>query len=338
MKFNIRAFYDKRGIDYITKGVNVKKDEINISCPFCNSEGNPDPSYHLGVDPKTGYWSCWRSRKHRGKRLQRLLMKVANISYQEACRVLGEFDDWFQEGSFDILAANPQAIFSDGFMEEKEEKELQLLEEFKPLNIKFPSARLYVNYLLSRGFHKTHLKELIEEYNIYFCRTGKWSNRIILPVDLDFQLQTWTGRDIRKNAFLRYRSLSEEEGATISIKDTVFNFDNLIQTRGKALFVTEGPFDAIKIDFYAKDLNCRATCLFSKALRESQAILLSELAMNYKYVVFLLDAGETDTSMIMSSAVAFLGSKVKNEEVPPQYKDPGEMNPSAIYKMIKRYK
>jgi len=34
IKFDIKAFYDKRGIDYITKGVNVKKSEINISSEF----------------------------------------------------------------------------------------------------------------------------------------------------------------------------------------------------------------------------------------------------------------------------------------------------------------
>jgi len=97
IKFDIKAFYDKRSVDYITKGVNVKKNEINISCPFCNSEGNPDPSYHLGVDPKTGFWSCWRSRKHHGKRLHRLIMKVGQVSYQEACTILGEFDAYLQE-------------------------------------------------------------------------------------------------------------------------------------------------------------------------------------------------------------------------------------------------
>jgi len=169
---------------------------------------------------------------------------------------------------------------------------------------------------------------------VHFCISGKWQNRIILPITLDYELVTWTGRDIARESNLRYRSLSEDEGASISIKDTVFNYDKLIAAHGNILFVTEGPFDATKIDFYAKSMNCRATCLFSKALRDSQSILLSELAENFKRLVFLLDTTETDTSMLMASSVAYLRDKVDVAEVPSPFSDPGEMTPSSIYKLI----
>jgi len=178
------------------------------------------------------------------------------------------------------------------------------------------------------------LRDFIAAYDVLFCISGKWQNRLILPIKLDYNLVTWTGRDIAKQSNLRYRSLSEDEGATISIKDTVFNYDKLIETKGNVLFVTEGPFDATKVDFYAKDMDCRATCLFSKALRESQSILLSELSDNFEKIVFLLDSTETDTSMLMASSIAYLGKKVDTAEVPYPFFDPGEMTPSSIYKLI----
>lgn len=338
MQFDIEEFYLRRGIDYITKGTNVKKGEINISCPFCNDSSNPDPSYHLGVAHETGYWSCWRNRKHRGKRLHRLIMKVARVSYSEACDILGQKVDWIKEGSFSIFAEefDSNDLFSDT-VEEQEEQTLEMPKEFLAFK-GYRSQQPFEQYLIKgRGFHRNHVQEVLQEYNFHYCIEGKWNYRLILPITLEGELLTWTGRSLAKDATLRYRSLSEKEGALASIKDLVFHYDKLIETGGRILFITEGPFDAMKVDFYAKDQDCRATALFSKALRQPQAYLLAELANVFDTLVILLDAEELESSLISDGILSFLGDQVVIGELPEGYHDPGELTSSAVYKLIERY-
>ena len=339
MQFNIEEFYLRRGIEFITKGTNVKRGEINISCPFCNASANPDPSYHLGVDPHTGYWSCWRNRKHKGKRLHRLLMKLLRISYKEACDILGEKVDWVREGSFHIFDEDfdTTTLFGGVNDEDVEEKVLELPEEFRRFN-GYLSEKPFLQYLQhGRKFHRSHVLEVVDLYDFHFVISGKWQNRLILPITLDTTLQTWTGRHLQPDATLRYRSLSEKEGALMSIKDLVFNYDALINEGGRILFVCEGPFDAIKLDFYARDLDCRATALFSKALRTSQSYLLAELANVFDKIVILLDAEELEATLVSDSTLAFLTNQVVTGELEPGFKDPGELNPSAVYRLVERY-
>ena len=61
--FDVIRFLEIHNISYITQGVNVKKNEININCHFCAQTNNPDPSYHCGIDQERLWFSCWRNRK-----------------------------------------------------------------------------------------------------------------------------------------------------------------------------------------------------------------------------------------------------------------------------------
>lgn len=334
--FDFVAFCNKRGIEYITSGVNKKaSDACNINCPFCSDENNPDPSFHLGVHESKPYWSCWRNRRHRGKTLHRLVMRLVNVSRREAADILGEKDNWLQEGAFDALAENPEAIFSNSGIEQVS-KSLELPPEIKEIK-GFRSTRQFNRYLESRGYHSNHIDELIARYQFHYSLDGMWSGRLILPIYLDYRLIGWTGRSILKNANLRYMSLSEKHGALMSIKDTVFNFDELLDTGGDTLCITEGPFDAIKVDFYGAELGLRATCLFSKALRDPQVLLLSELAAEYKRILILLDSEEVDTSMITAAKLDFLRCPVEIGTLPRNVKDPGDLSPHSVYSLVDRY-
>jgi hypothetical protein len=337
LKFDAENFLAKRGIEYITHGVNVKKNEINISCPFCNSEGNPDPSYHLGIQRETGYWSCWRNRRHRGRSLHRVFMKLLRISYDEVCKILGEQTSWLQEGAFDKLAANPYAMFEQNYIEEQLTKGLDWPEDFKQFK-GYSSSKRFLDYLISRGYHKNHIDELIDRYSFHYCISGRWQDRVLLPIKIDYRLVTWTSRSILKNTSLRYMSLSEKDGALMSIKDTVFNFDELSDSEGSVLFICEGPFDAIKVDFYGADLGGRATCLFSKNLRESQAILINEIVRSagFNRVVVLLDTAEVDTAMLVQSQLSFI--RVPIDIGTYDAKDPGDLTSSQVYKLVEKHK
>ena len=58
----IKVLSDYR-IDYDTEGKNTSTGFVSIACPWCED----DPSHHLGINLKEGYYTCWRSSEHRGK-------------------------------------------------------------------------------------------------------------------------------------------------------------------------------------------------------------------------------------------------------------------------------
>lgn len=329
--FDIEKFYQQNHIDYITKGTNVKAGEVNISCPFCNSSGNPDPSKHLGVDSKRGYFSCWRNDKHRGKTLHRLIMKILRCSYDKACDVLGVRQTYIDNDFLNEFLDNPESYF---YEEVKEKKPLSFPKEFK----NFGKSRMdvpYKNYLINRGFEKDDIEELCEIYGLKYVTDGRYSNRIILPIYMDGELVSWTGRSISKNVHTRYLSLSEKEGAFISIKDTIFNFDFLLNNSNDFLYVVEGPFDALKIDYFGYDFNANATCIFSKVLRQSQIQLLHEVSHNFKKIIILLDPEELEANQRSLDSLYFLGNKVVVGEMPENFEDPGALDKKSVIKLIR---
>jgi hypothetical protein len=54
MQFDYATFFSAQGIEYRDSGPNVKKGNLNISCPFCAH----DEKFFMGVDPKTGWFGC----------------------------------------------------------------------------------------------------------------------------------------------------------------------------------------------------------------------------------------------------------------------------------------
>lgn len=318
MKFDIQLFYDQHHIDYITKGTNVKKGEVNIACPFCGD----DPSYHLGVNRQTLYWSCWRNkRQHRGRTLHRLIMKLLKCTYNQAAEYLGEDKVFLDNDAFEELIRKPESIFDDVV---ERRPSLLFPKEFRHLSNDRESSR-FREYILSRGFFPAEIDDLIEEYQLMYSIEGTQGGRLILPIFYNGALVSWTGRSISKKSNLRYLSLSESDGAVENIKNILPNYDSLYDVPGHVLFICEGPWDFIKVDFYARKFNCRATCLFNKMATQDQIILLSDLAGKFKRFVLLLDSGELADTLSLESDLSFLGKKVIQGMLPQSVSDPGEL-------------
>src|SRR4051812_32041661 len=89
MKFDWERFFRKHNIRYVTSGKNTKSGEYSIPCPWCNRTSNKDPSEHLGVNPSTGSFFCWRNNKHRGNQPVYLIMHLIGCSNTEACEIYG---------------------------------------------------------------------------------------------------------------------------------------------------------------------------------------------------------------------------------------------------------
>lgn len=323
MNFDLVGFFQENGVPYRLEGKNVSKGNVNVKCPYCMD----DPSFHMGVHLDTLAWSCWRDPTHRGRRPHRLLYALTRLPYAVLEQALGMPAKFSATTEFDSLL---DLLEAPSKLEELEQKRLELPKEFVTIQKEGITDRFW-NYLYRRGFGGFAVDKIIQQYKIKCALRGPFKDRVILPIYLDGALMCWTARSIYSDAKLRYYSLPAKDSVK-NIKDLVYNFDEAYNTRGKKLFITEGPFDALKVDYYAKQRDCRAVCLFNMSLTESQLFLLSELRSNYESVVVLLDSGELFSALKLASQLNFLGG-VEFGELPDGVKDPGELTKQQIYEM-----
>jgi hypothetical protein len=105
--------------------------------------------------------------------------------------------------------------------------------------------------------------------------------------DQEWNVQCWTGRSIIRNAPLRYLTSSKVEA--VNIKECLFHWHELRLRGAEILVVCEGPFDALKLDFYGKEYGVRATCVFGSKVTPTQASLLYEGQENFGQIVVAMD-------------------------------------------------
>lgn len=329
MAFDFRAFLERNGIPYVERGPNVARGHLGIKCPWC---GSADPSEHMGIQLGTNYWGCWRNAQHRGKHPAPLVAKLLGISKLEA-RLLVNDESHSDPSDFDRFVQKLNNPKQEQKVEER--KPLSFPAEFRPLSRKTEYGRRFWDYLRGRGFSDNQILYLKKEFRLRYCLSGAWRWRIIVPVYLDGRLVNWTGRSIRKDAKVRYLSLSHEESsgpsmprANASIKSTVLNFDSLLKTGGRRLYVTEGPFDAMRLDAVLNLVQMRATCLFSTSMSTEQRFLLGELASQFDEIVVLMDPAMEHVAWRLASDLASIGATY--ELVPDDAEDPGAMTVEQI--------
>lgn len=327
-KFNWLQFCTRYSIEFVEKGPNVSKSNINIECPFC---GN-DPSHHLGLSLKKGFWGCWRNKKHRGKKPHKLIMSLLHVPFEQAVAIVGT-------GGRPNLSEFDQAIANlkgNGDGPSVALTVLQMPKEFKPIS-RDGHGKKYWGYLTNRGFKKADISKLCDLYDLRYCQNGKWGHRIIIPVYMDNRLVCWTSRTISKRESLRYVSLTtnpikaKERGDPVSpmnIKDTVLWYDDIKGLRGDTFVLCEGPFDALKVDYYGRKNGVRSTCIFSTDMRDSQMLLIDEMAHKFRRKLVLLDQGQTSTAMGLVNDLVHLGFEFGN--LPQGVGDPGDMTQKQI--------
>lgn len=334
LKFDTLEFLQLHHIEFRTSGKNCAKGHCVVSCPLCEEEGDPDPSMHMGIELHTGHWGCWRSSHHRGKNLANLLPKLAGISFKDARELLGDAAQAVDKDEFDGLAA---WLRGSGDLDDDTPappKRVTLPTNFRPItDSRF--SQPFRDYLVKkRGFRRKDLDALIETYDLHYCGVGRhsWSNRLILPIHRDRRLGTYTGRSIDPKEELRYNSLGKEE-SPVNIKETIYGYDSLATTKGRILFIVEGPLDMLKVDFYARDHNCRATCLFSKTATPEQIADLYNVHRNFNRLILLLDAGEGKSSNALMDELSLIPN-IEAMELPfNDVDDPGDLYPAEVVEL-----
>lgn len=307
------ALLEDHNIHYVSRGPNTRRGEVSVKCPWC---GDDDPSEHLGISLEREAWGCHRDAQHRGKNPHRLIQALLGCSLAQAKLVVAQYGAADPEALDTVLSSPEAAKAVTG--------PIEMPDEFASITAEGPTKRFYW-YLIYRGFPEP--EELIERYQLKCCTTGRWKDRIIIPVYRNGELLAWTGRALQ-NPITAPRYLSTSE----AIKTVIFNEDALAKG-GEILFVTEGPFDAIKVDFYGHKSGALATATFGTSITPDQIKAIRNAQKGFEKTVLLFDADaiETAFNIIEWLPKAIIGT------LPDRVSDPGDLSQSQVKALIASY-
>lgn len=308
MSFNWINLFQDNGIYYVTSGKNTGKHFISIKCPFC---GEADKSQHLGCNLLGTNWTCWRDSAHRGATPERLLSALLGIS-RNAARLMVEAYTASND-DFDTLllrASQPNKSIKP-----------KLLPEFRSIE-KYSITHKFWQYLYDRDFDDPDY--LISNYNLKGCLEGRWKGRVIIPVYNEKQLIGWQGRSIKD-----YESIPKYLTSSDLVKKNIFNLQNL--TGGDVLFVCEGPFDALKIDYYGREMGLHATCTFGVNFTNDQIWQIMKISKRYNKIVALTDSDSA--GIIGGFALSDSVPSLVFGSLPWNVKDPGKLTKTQVYKL-----
>lgn len=335
MKFDWKRFLSQNRIPYVEQGPNVGRGNINIKCPMC---GANDPSEHMGLNLRFGFWGCLRNGAHRGRDPTRLVRQLLRCSEEEARRIVGVKEAAAASteeltGSLTQLRALMGAAAEEAFP-----SHLVYPKEFKRLSLTSPFAVPYVHYLKQRGYRDAQIEWLAENYGLHYATKGLYRHRIVVPIqDRYGDLLSWTARTIKPDVQPRYRTLrvfKRGEGvegpfAKIASNHTVLGLPVLWSAPNpRALILVEGPFDALKVTAFGAALGVYATCLFGLNVYPSQIGELQELAGRFDALYLLLDEDAVFQRLRLMEALRSVG--VKPLAMPPGTDDPGALSGGEV--------
>lgn len=247
-------------------------------CPFCLD----DPSSHLGLSKSSSEWGCLRNDEHRGRRPHRLIKALLKCSTSESILAGQRFFEYALESvvthkSNEIAPCPIPGSFR----------------EFNDDDLTAPLQNQFREYMKSRGLDAHYLSS---RFDIRWCISGRYRDRLILPIIYRKAWYGWTGRAINDNS-IRYKTADEKDNAC-SPDNFLFNWDHL--TGGKNLLIVEGPFDALTLTSAMVPF-LSATALFGMNLSDRQLKLLLEVSNKYENVYLSLDKAEmASTQQIMN--------------------------------------
>lgn len=330
MKFDWQRFLDSYNIPYVTHSGNLQRGRLGLACPLCAEEGNPDPDYHLGIDPKTGMWNCWRGPRHGGKSPVALIRALLKCSWTRAREIAGNTLDTAE--GFKMFELSPQQIFEANHIVETGPKEVTFPDSLKLLDLERKTHKRFANYLLDRGYPIKLQEELSKYYGLRVALAGRWKHRVVFPVYEGNKLISWTGRSIDSDATPRYLSLSaskvDKDGkqAVKNLKELPWNLNNFRE--GNIIVVCEGPFDALKVDFYGRTHNVTAVCLHGLNISAGQLVALGDVSDLAQKIVVMLDT--PDVSQAVAKEMVGFGCYVHTSPIPEGRKDPGELTKKEV--------
>ena len=178
----------------------------------------------------------------------------------------------------------------------------------------FEASSLTLNTLKNRYFKRNLTVHEIVRYNIGYCTSGQFANRIIIPsYDKDGELNFYCGRDFY-NSKLKYRLC---DGS----KD-IIGFE-LFTDFTKPITIVEGPFDALSVKY-------NVVPLFGKTMSKKLKIKLLE--HRPPHVNVLLDNDALESSLKICEYL--ISNDIETRLILLDGKDPNEIGHIKTWQTI----
>ena len=284
--------------DILGVGTSMKNDEQAHYCPFCHHHKKK-----LQINLKTQKWHCWVCDA-KGKRIQRLLKRL-NVDSRKLKKIYEIYGDDYVVYSKDT---------------EEEQVELRLPNEFQSL-LKVPKGKINPLYRKVLDYAKSRnlSKEDIRKYNIGYCDSGHYANRIIIPsYDSDNRLNYFIARSVFIEEKFKYKNPP--------VSKNVIMFENQINW-DEPITLVEGVFDAMAVKrnvipllgkFIPKKLNEN---IYKKGVSS---------------INILLDEDAQDQALYYTMQFQNQGIKTKN--IVPSEKDASDMGFTEVNSKLKESK
>ena len=309
---------DYFGVEYVEHGPNVAQNNINVQCPWC---GGADTSHHLGISLNGKGWGCWRDSGHRGKSPVKLLAALTHRPWRDIEKILGEAEIIERTALDEILEAleNPKTKTKAPAAEA-----VEVPSTLRRLTRKVADKQFF-DYLARRGFSKP--RTVAKKYGLMRDTSTEWYGRVIMPVQKDRKIIGWTARAMAK-AHLRYKAHPPGPAVSSALYGTEWC------PGGETLFLVEGPFDAIKLDWILRGTESNAVASMSTALSAGRRRHLVQTLSRYENLCVLFDQGADGHAMDVLDNVRH-ATKAAMFCLPSDIDDPGDLPESAGLRIIK---
>lgn len=292
---DVESLFIKEGIDYRSGGKNISAGWLGVNCPFCGEQNN-----HCGVNLDSKRYSCWVCSQ--SGTIVKLVGVLLRIDYGKANRIIDDYRGFHYEAP--VRELSPEVIM--------------------PSNLSKLSD-IGRRYLKVRGFNslETADKYQLQETGMFSylkVKEQSWDFRwrIIIPIIMDREIVTYTGRDFTNKQDPRYRNAPIEAG-TILTSECVYNIDTVTD---RAL-ILEGPTDVWKMG---------NETIATLGVKFSHAQINRILKKNLKKCVILFDSGAEESARLLADA---LNPYIENLGVfiMEDGNDPGSLDFNAAHKL-----
>ena len=278
-------------------GTSLKGNEQAHHCPFCHHHKKK-----LQINLETQQWHCWVCDS-KGRKIQTLLKRL-HVDSKRIKKVYEIYGD-------DYIVSSTTT--------DEEKVELRLPSEFKSLLKKpkglNPLYKKVVQYAKDRRISK----EDIIKYNIGYCDSGIYTNRIIIPsYDVDGRLNYFIARSVFTEERFKYKNPPISKNVTI--------FENQINWN-KPITLTEGVFDALAV-------KRNAIPLLGKFIPKT--LMDSIYKRGVKEIKIILDKDAQDQALYYVNY--FMNNGITVTNILPTEKDAGDMGFSEVNKILKQTK
>lgn len=285
-------------------------------CPKCNHHKR---KLLVGID--NNQWHCWICENTQNTKGQSLhsLFRFFNASqyYLDAVNKIEKYKDY---STYDIDDPSLKLFGEDDYDDSNDKVNISLPKEYtsfmynKGNTLDFNKA---FNYLTGRNIRLID----IVRYNIGYCDSGSYKNRIIIPsYDKFFRLNYFIARSYNINSTLKYDNPNVD-------KTKIIFFESFLNW-SLPITIVEGAFDAIPVRY-------NVTSLLGSSLNESHRLMKEIMLKKPPQINLILDPDAIDKAIYISELL--LDNDINTKLIILNGdKDPNQLGFQYLYNAIKK--